>query len=334
MLRQMMPLRELIGLGQCRPQQRWTQLVVLAGLCALTGCIELEPLEYDPLFDDPADAPARTEQTARPRGATGKSVEGLDNQIRVSDRQRTTLTRYFSSFQQKDLDGHLEVLDDDLVSINYPNTIIGQNLLEMRANLAADFKDRPNTFLITRQQMAVDRDNWFVVGELIDGRERVPFWSLLGFNEAGDKINVNYSQFGAPAYVSGPFVPEPTPQMRDVTQALDQALADKNFSDAAAQMAENVALFTAPPKIGEGQSLAVSRQVITGASDVASVLIFKWGEGAWAGEPMGEHFMQFVLRVIPGDTHSEGGRVALFTFDADPASPSFEKIIRVDIMGQ
>jgi hypothetical protein len=108
-----------------------------------------------------------------------------------------------------------------------------------------------------------------------------------------------------------------------------EALSQAEFNAAADHFAPQAALYAYPPA-----DLEDFGPVITGASDVYSVLAFKWGEGAWRDDTFISQYMQFVFAGSPARGGDEGlARVALFTFDADPASPTYEKIIRVDVMG-
>lgn len=303
-----------------------------------TSCVELVPLEGDPYYDERAQrgaytpdsyagAPARP--TATSRANRSSKPRGTANKIRATDRQQTTLAHYFAAYMDKDSETILALFDEDILSAVHPDIGFGRGITVARRSIESDFTSRPEAFAIMPERLHVERDKWFTFGQSINGNERSPLWILFDFNEAGDKIEATYAQIGAPVMVTGPSVSAPTPGMRAATDQLDMALENDDLLGVVAQMAENTALYQFPPAELENQT-----PIVTGASDVASVLLFKWGEGAWGEKTTAENYMQFALRLIPGADRDALDRVALFTFDADPASPSYEKIIRIDVIGQ
>ncbi len=167
------------------------------------------------------------------------------------------------------------------------------------------------------------------MGESVNGEERAMI--VFDLNAAGDRIEGTYTLIAHAQFIEGASVAEPTAAMRENFGAVRTALAARDFASAPGFMALDAALYQYPPA-----NLDNFRPIIAGAKDVASVLAFKWGEGVWSeeGAPRDDlfvaQFMQFVFVGIPGKGLD---RVALFTFGADPAAPTYEKIVRVDVMG-
>ena len=241
--------------------------------------------------------------------------------------QEALLTTYFAAYKRKDVETMLALFDDDILGALYPDTVFGRGIDAAEPGIRGDFEARPNAWADMPKRYRIARDKWVAVGESVNGDERAPLFIIFDLDEYGEKIEATYTQIAAAPFIEGASVAEPTAGMTVAASTLFGHLAEGDFAAAAVSFADDAALYAYPPAEIENQA-----PVITGASDVASVLVFKWGEGAWTLETEISRYMQFVLARIPA---SDGGldRVALFTFDADPASPSYEKITRVDVMG-
>ena len=243
----------------------------------------------------------------------------------LRERQLTLLDAYFKAYKTKDVEAVLATFDDEILGALYPDTVFGRGIAAARPGIEGDFGARPDAYAQMPHRFRLSADSWLAFGESMNGDERAPLWILFDLNEAGDKIKATYTQVGHSGMIEGASVDEPTEAMSANFDAIFQALSETDVTAAAGLFADDAELYAFPPT-----DIDNFTPVITGANDVASVLAFKWGEGAWRADVFKSQYMQFVFIAIPG-----GGldRVALFTFDADPDSPSFEKITRVDVMG-
>jgi len=239
--------------------------------------------------------------------------------------QEAFLDTYFGIYKAKDVDAMLALFDDDILGALYPATPFGRGIEAAAPGIRGDFESRPNSYAEMPHRFRIARDKWVTFGTSVNGEERAPMMIVFDLNETGDKIEATYTQIGWRGMIEGASVDEPTDAMDVNFSTLLAALAAEDFSVVAEQLAPHVALYAYPPT-----DFADQTPIISGAADVASVLAFKWGEGAWGGDLFTSQYMQFVFVGIPGENLD---RVALFTFDADPASPEFEKIVRIDVMG-
>jgi len=263
--------------------------------------------------------PAPQESTSQ---ATQTAAVQTDD-LRV--KQEALIDRYFEIYKAKDVEAMLALYDDEIMGALYPTTSFGQGIEAARLGMEGDYTARPGAYAETPHRFRIARDQWMTFGTLINGNWRAPLWILFDFDEAGEKIEATYTQIGWRELVDGPSVEEPTDGMRDGWAQLFTALKANDFMAAATHMASDSALFSYPPADIENHL-----PVITGASDVASVLSFKWGERAWRDDTFVSQYMQYVFVGIPGEGID---RVALFTFGADPSNPNYEQIVRVDVMG-
>ena len=264
------------------------------------------------------------DELSNTRITSSPSMEGP----RLSDVQQLTITKYFQAYKNKDVGAILTLFDEDILGALYPDSVFGVGIEAARPGIEGDYAARPEAYAVMPDRYHIAPDKWMTYGQSIDGDTRAPLWILFDFNETGDKIEATYTQIGWPEMVAGASVDKPTRMMRGRFKLLFERLAEADFAGASRHFADNAALYQFPPA-----NITDYGPVITGASDVASVLAFKWGEGAWRANVTPRQYMQFVFVGIPGVNAGESDRVALFTFNADPASPSYEKIIRVDVMG-
>jgi len=257
--------------------------------------------------------------------STSEVDESAFGELRVQ--QEMLLNTYFTAYKSKDVEAMLALFDDDILGALYPDTVFGRGIDAAEPGIRGDYEQRPNAWADMPKRYRIARDKWMAVGESVNGDERAPLFIIFDLDEAGEKIEATYTQIGHSSFITGASVAEPTQGMVAAANTIFERLADRDFTGASKRFADGATLYAYPPVDLESQS-----PVIVGASDVASALSFKWGEGAWTPDVDITRYMQFVLAGIPA---REGGfdRVALFTFDADPASPSYEKIIRVDVMG-
>ncbi len=269
---------------------------------------------------------AMSEKTVTPEQVM--AVEALA-QYEERARQEDLLDRYFDIYKAKDVEAMLSLYGDDIIGVLYPTTLFGLGIGAARPGIEGDFAGRPNSYADMPHRFRIASDKWATFGESINGDERAPLMIVFDLNEAGDKIEATYTQIAFSGFIEGPSVEEPTAAMRTSFSAIFDALSGEDFAVAATHFADEAALYAYPPA-----DLENFGPVISGASDVASVLAFKWGEGAWRDDAFVSQYMQYVFVGIPGREPGKSlDRAALFTFDADPASPTFEKIIRVDVMG-
>lgn len=252
----------------------------------------------------------------------------LMDEPRLSDVQQLTLTKYFQAYKNKDVDAMLALFDENILGALYPDTVFGVGIDAARPGIEGDYAARPEAYAVMPERYRIASDKWMTFGQSINGETRAPLWILFDFNDAGDKIEATYTQIGWSGMIAGASVEEPTPLMRARFHTVFVRLAGADFDGASKHFADDAALYQFPPA-----EITDYGPIITGASDVASVLAFKWGESAWRPNVSPRQYMQFVFVGVKGMKTGESDRVALFTFDADPASPSYEKIIRVDVMG-
>ncbi|GJL95443.1 MAG: hypothetical protein DHS20C05_18480 [Hyphococcus sp.] len=298
--------------GSRAPYNAMRFLTALCAAIVLTGCA----------------MPENTVAPASVVSAPVMTVEAL-TEFEERARQEDLLDRYFEIYKAKDVEAMLSLYDEGIVGVLYPTTLFGRGIDAARPGIEGDFAGRPEAYAQMPHRFRIARDKWATFGESINGDERAPLMIIFDLNEAGDKIEATYTQIAAAMFIDGPSVEEPTDAMRASFAQVFEALSTEGFAAAAAHFANEAALYAYPPT-----DLQNFGPVITGASDVASVLAFKWGEGAWRDDAFVSQYMQYVFVGISGRKPGQGlERAALFTFDADPASPSFEKIIRVDVMG-
>lgn len=240
-------------------------------------------------------------------------------------KQTALIDRYFEVYKAKDVEAMLALYDDGIFSVLYPTTMFGRGIEAARGGVTGDFESRPNAWADMPHRYRLARDKWLAFGSSVNGDERAPLWILFDFDKAGEKIEATYTQIAFAGFIEGASVDEPTEGMRAGFDHLFSALKAGDFAAAAGNIADDAALFSYPPADIENHL-----PVITGASDVASVLSFKWGEKAWRDDTFVSQYMQYVFVGIPGEGID---RVALFTFGADPSSPDYELIVRVDVMG-
>lgn len=271
---------------------------------------------------------ACAQEEAAPDQQTQSDVgEIIAQPDRLRERQQELLDRYFAIYKAKDVAAMLALFDDDIMGVFYPTTLFGRGIEAAESGLRGDFEGRPNAWAEMPHRFRIGTDKWATFGESINGDERAPLMIIFDLNETSDKIEATYTQIAYAPFIQGISVDEPTTAMEARFDSIFSALANKEFAAAAEFFADDAAIFAYPPV-----NIEAHQPVITGAADAASVLVFKWGEGAWRQDAFVSQYMQYVFVGIP---EREGGldRVALFTFDADPASQNFEKISRIDVMG-
>lgn len=161
-----------------------------------------------------------------------------------------------------------------------------------------------------------------------DGEGAIFSLYIFDLEEKSGKISRQYTLVGTPEFADGPTVEQPTQGMLAKHEEFLADMLGGNASQANTKMAPEVGAWLYPPR---GNNRAYG-PVITGAADVASVLAFKWGAGAWGGDVFVQHFMHYALVGIPAD-NSGLERVMLISFDANPQSQTYEKIIKIDLMG-
>ncbi len=263
------------------------------------------------------------EQTPADRATPVSEAATNANALRI--KQEALLDRYFEIYKAKDVEAMLALFDEDIIGVLYPTTLFGRGIDAARPGIEGDFAGRPESYAEMPYRYRIAADKWVTFGESVNGDERAPLMILFDLDEAGEKIEATYTQIAFAEFIEGPSADEPTAGMGAGFDRTFAALKAVNFAAAAEEMAPDVALYAYPPT-----DIADHRPVITGASDVASVLAFKWGEGAWRDDTFVSRYMQYVFVAIPGE---ELDRAALFTFGADPSTPDYEKITRVDVMG-
>lgn len=292
---------------------------LLPGACALLLCACGQNDEENGALD--TQTPAAT--TPAPEDAAAPDLRA---------RQAALLDRYFAAYKAKDVDAMLALFDDDIIGVLYPATVFGGGLAAAEPGLRGDFEARPGVYAEMPHRFRIAADKWTTFGDSINGEERAALMIIFDLNPAGDRIEATYTQIANAAFIEGPSVEQPTAAMEAAFSAVFAALAARDFAAAAAHFAQNAALYAYPPA-----DLNDHQPVIAGADDVASVLAFKWGEGAWRNDAFVSRYMQYVFVGVHGGGvpgRDDGfDRAALFTFDADPASPDYEKISRVDVMG-
>ena len=261
---------------------------------------------------------------------TGNAGKTKAQQNDLAEKQVALLDTYFSAYKDKDQEALLSLFSEDILGAMHPGTVFGVGIDAARPGIVDDFESRPNSYVKVSQRYRIAKDKWVAFGKSVNGDETAPIWMLFDLDSAGEKIEATYSQIGWSGFNPGPSVDAPTATMSAAYEEIAAKLAGDDFADAAVHFADDVSLFVYPPRdINDQQA------VISGAGDVISVLKFKWGEGAWNTENSTSAYMQFVFVGIrgSGDEKFPLDRVALFTFGADPDSPSYEKIVLVDIMG-
>jgi hypothetical protein len=269
-----------------------------------------------------ACTPAQEGQTeiAEPPAAELRAEE--DN-LRAT--QEALLDRYFEVY----VEAMLTLYDDDIIGVLYPTTLFGRGIEAARPGIEGDFAGRPDAWADMPYRYRIAADKWATYGESVNGAERTPLLIVFDLDAAGEKIEATYTQIAFASFIEGPSVSEPTQGMTAGFDRLFSALKAGDFAAAAEEIATDAGLYAYPPA-----NLADHQPVIAGASDVASVLAFKWGEGAWRDDAFVSRYMQYVFVAIPGAVPGKGlDRAALFTFGADPDAPTYEKITRVDVMG-
>ncbi len=284
-------------------------LIFVAGALALAACGHVT-----------VEAPFAKQSKHEP---LGWSDSAPNHELQAT--QMALLDRYFEIYKAKDVDAMLALYDDDIMGVLHPATLFGKGIEAARPGIEGDFETRPEAYAEISHRYRIARDKWVAFGESINGEERAPLWILFDLGRAGDKIEATYTQVGAAAMIEGASVDQPTEAMRASWAATFAALSAGDFAAAAEQLAEGAVLYSYPPSKIEDHG-----PVVAGSSDVASVLAFKWGEGAWREDIFVSQYKQFVFVGIPGEGRD---RVALFSFGADPEGADFEKITRVDVMG-
>lgn len=245
------------------------------------------------------------------------------NAMRI--KQEALLDRYFENYKAKNVEAMLALFDEDIIGVLYPTTLFGRGIDAARPGIEGDYAARPEAYAEMPHRYRIATDKWVTFGESVNADEREPLMILFDLDEAGEKIEATYTQIAFAGFIEGPSVDAPTAEMEAGFVRIFAALKAVDFAAAAEEMGPDAALYAYPPaNIGDHQP------VITGANDVASVLAFKWGEGAWRDDTFVSRYMQYVFVAIPGEGLD---RAALFTFGADPASLDYEKITRVDVMG-
>ncbi len=266
-----------------------------------------------------ACSPAPEERTADAPDPAAAESDALQA------KQMALIDRYFEIYKAKDVEAMLALYDDGIFGVLYPTTLFGRGIEAARGGMTGDFDARPNAWADMPHRYRIAKDKWVAFGESVDGEERAPLWILFDLDAAGDKIEATYTQIAFAGFIEGVSVDEPTDGMRAGFDHLLLSLKAGDFAAATENIADDAALFSYPPSDIENH-----QPVITGANNVASVLSFKWGEKAWRDDTFVSQYMQYVFVGIPGKGMD---RVALFTFGADPSSPNYEQIVRVDVMG-
>lgn len=247
------------------------------------------------------------------------------------------IDRFVEAYTAKDAEAYLALHEDQLLTVLYPDRLFGSDLAAMEVAVRDDFLNRPEALIELPDRFQVASDQWVAHGVSINGEQRAPMMIIFDLNGDNTGFEASYTHIGSPGFVGGASVTAPTPGMMENLQLLVTDLQGEDITSADIVFSADVALYTYPPK-----DISNYAPVITGASDVASVLAFKWGAEAFAWRQPGGHVvrddtfisrhMQYVFVAIPGS--GDGlDRVIFFTFGADPDAETFEKIIRVDVMG-
>ncbi|MEM9495067.1 MAG: hypothetical protein AAGA09_03615 [Pseudomonadota bacterium] len=247
-------------------------------------------------------------KTAKHEPIQSENASQESSEDALARRQAVLIRQYIDAYVQKDAGAVAALFGAGAVAVAYPVAM---------ADLESDFSRHPNARMEIAQSFRLARDQKLVVGELVDDEARTPMWAVFDFDAAGSKIDAMYVHRAVAA--------EPSDAVKTAYDAVFAALAGTDFAAAAERFSAGAELYAYPPT-----NIANHTPVITGASDVASVLAFKWGEGAWRDDVTTTPFGSRLLATIPGDGVD---RAVLFTFDDDPDSPSFNKIVRVDVMG-
>ncbi len=270
------------------------------------------------------------DEDTNPDGAAGVTPSRVQSDKHPGD---MLIDRYMETYRNKDREGYLALLTDDVMTVLYPDFVFGVDRTSMETAVANDFSTRPESYLELPDRFQIAADQWVGLGTNHNGDQTAPMMIIFDLNSDNTNIEATYTHIGVPSFIDGASVTGPTPGMSENLQALLTELRAGSIGNADAIFAQEVALYVYPPTdIGD------YGPVITGPSDVASVLNFKWGEGAFIHEGavrqdtyLSRH-MQFVLVGIPG-LEGELDRLVFVTFGADPDAVDFEKIIRVDVMG-
>lgn len=259
--------------------------------------------------------------------------DALDRAEPVQLQSESTVDAYIASYAAKDIDAYLSLLSDDVLTILYPDRVYGTDKESVSQAVANDFDTRPGASLSVPDRFNIAQDKLFAFGRTIDGEQFAPVWLLFDLTDDNKKIEGLYTHIGTPGFAAVPSVTGPTPGMIENARTLINSLRAGSIEGAETVFAPSVALYAYPPADVKSQN-----PIITGPNDVASVLNFKWGEGAFRlnEKPRQDTYisrhMQFLVFGIPGATPNSD-RVAFITFRADPDVDDFEQIIRVDVMG-
>lgn len=240
---------------------------------------------------------------------------------------------YAATYASKDLAGFLSLHTADAQSALYPDDVVATSLEAARPSIVDDFARRPQSRLTLTQLYHVAPDRWVAFGQSINGPQIAPIMMVFDLDKEAHKIVALWTLIGSRPFLTGPS--EPSPAMAARWQTLLTALQAGQIPADRDIFADEVQLFAYPPKIS--QALV---PLVTGPGDVAGVLAVKWGEGAFSRDGTAREdvvissFMQMIVAAIPGREAVEADdRVALFTFGTDEDADSFEKVIRVDILG-
>ena len=290
----------------------------LVGLCLISMLIACSP-EQQP---DEISADIEVDQTSdgkitEPEGSTHEPEMPLE------------ITRYFAAYKANDADALVETLSEDIRSYFYPSVLIAEGKDVLAPMIRDDISTRPDAYAEVVAHYRTGQSQIVVFANSINGEQRAPVLFVFGLDPETGKINRQHSLIMSPFFIRGPAMTEPTEGVRNQLSGLLESLQNADIAGAANTMAPDVSAFQWPPA---GDTYG---PLISGSSDVASVLQFKWGEGAWGGEakePAIWHVMHFAVVAIPSKS---GGfdRVLLVTFDPDPASETYEKIIKADLTG-
>ncbi|MEM9014213.1 MAG: hypothetical protein AAGB02_03805 [Pseudomonadota bacterium] len=311
------------------------RIVGLAAMAALgaalgvSGCANVTKPITENINNITVESPFAKNVKHEPIEEPDVDIDPSEVFVRVGERQRETIDAYLAAYKEKDADAMLALLDEEILSIMYPANVVGISLDAIEPGVRDDFAARPGAFADLPRRFRIAPDKWVAFGESVNGEERAPLWMLFDFDADTGLIEATRTQIGWGGFIEGPTVDEPTDAMKSATETLIAQLAESAPGAAAPVFAEAASLYVYP-----GRGVSKPTPVVTGPSDVASVLALKWGEGAWSPTPFTAQYLQYVFVGAPAaDAPDKLDRVALFTFDADPDSPSFEKIIRVDVMG-
>ena len=263
----------------------------------------------------------------------GAEFESDEHNRRPGDQ---LVDRYVAAYDKKMLDESVALYAPDARVFLYPAREIAAGRDALRETLGAEFAEQPYTKLVLPYRYQTGEHQWVALGRALSGTDIKPLVMVFDLNSRDDAINALWTLIGAPPITTGPT--GPSAAMTQRWNDLLSALQSDSLPSPGTVFADTVQMFVYPPK-GEAIPLAAR------PGDVSGILAYKWGAGAFSkeGAPRDDmlisRFMQFVVAAIPREEEQPRGnpasdRVILFTFGTDKDAASFEKIIRVDIIGQ